>query len=223
MTSKLYDRIARPSAAGGLYSGTARNAAAEGTRVIANSMRLSKAKADGLSDALVREITDKLVKLSEPLHLDAHELADMNKIIAAHMIELAQAKQTAEKTAHWADEALADLKTRHVSMTRVRQVIADTNSWLEQKFPQVHQALRNSKGLGNHPQIVRRLTDRFLAHESEQARAQRGSKWLSKARGTQPAAVPAGGLMAGPSGDVSSTALAALDRHALGADSNAAV
>jgi hypothetical protein len=213
--SKLYSVPKPTPSGGGLYANTARNAAAESSRVIANSMGLNKANANGLSDALIRDVTDKLVALSEPLHLDSHELADLNRIIASHMVELAQGKDTSDKTARWADAALADLKTRHVSMRRVNQVVADCNAWLKAEHPGVHQALKNSAGLGNHPRIVRLLTDRFLAAESERARAQRGSKPLLKPAAPTAAAPNAagGGLM---SGEVSSTALAALDRRPLG-------
>jgi hypothetical protein len=211
-----------------LYSGTARNAAAENTRVVAKSMGLNKANTDGLSDALVREITDKLVKLSEPLHLDAHELRDLNAIIAAHLIELAQGKPTAAKTDRWADAALADLKTRHVSLKRVRAVIHDCNEWLKAEHPGVHQALKDSKGLGNHPKLVRLLTDRFLAAESEKERSKRSAKWMGKARGEQaadPVKAPAGGLLAGnpaPSGSLGAAALRSLARNPLGAADDAA-
>jgi hypothetical protein len=220
--SKIFSPPPRRVAVAGLYSGSKHNAAVADTRVFAAAQGLTKAKSDALSEALLKDVTTKLIALAAPLDLRPSELADLNRVVLAHMLDVATDKPTGGKTDHWADEALADLKSRHVSMTRVRAVIADCNAWLEKRFPQVHQALKNSKGLGNHPQIVRKLTDRFLAHESEQARAQRGSKWLGKARGTQPAAVPSGGLMAGPSGDVATTALAALDRRPLGADSDAA-
>jgi len=211
-----------------IYSETARNAAVENSRVVAKSMGLNKANTDGLSDALVREITDKLVKLSEPLHLDAHELRDLNTIIAAHLIELAQGKPTGDKTDRWADEALADLKTRHVSLKRVRAVIHDCNEWLKAEHPGVHQALKNSNGLGNHPKLVRLLTDRFLAAESEKERGKRSAKWMGKARGEQAAdavKVPGGGLLAGnpaPSGQIGAAALRSLSRSPLGSDLDAA-
>lgn len=204
-----------------LYGGTARNAAIADTGIIARSIGLDKAKTAGLTDALIKQVTDKLLKLSEPLHLDSHELADLNKIILHHMIEVAQGKPTGEKTDRWADQALADLKTRHVSMNRVRQVITDCNEWLRKEHPGVHEALKNSKGLGNHPKLVRKLTDRFLAHESEQARKQRNGKWMSKARSDQAnasAKIPAGGLLAGnpsPNGATSAAAVTAFNKRPL--------
>jgi len=205
-----------------LYSGTARNAAADGSRVIAKSMGLDKAKTAALSDGLIREITDKLVKLSEPLHLDPHELRDLNTIIAAHLIELAQRKPTGAKTDAWADQALADLKTRHVSMRRVRAVIHDTNEWIKREHPGVHQALHNSNGLGNHPKLVRLLTDRFLAAESEKARASRGN-YIRRQRSDQTSdavTVPAGGLLAGNpgAGAEGAVALRSLGRNPLDSD-----
>jgi hypothetical protein len=206
-----------------LYQNTARNAAVADTGVIARSVGLDKAKTAGLTDSLIKQVTDKLIKLSEPLHLDSHELADLNKIILHHMIEVAQGKPTAEKTDRWADAAMADLKTRHVSLKRVREVITDCNEWLRKEHPGVHQALQNSKGLGNHPKLVRLLTDRFLAHESEQARKQRSAKWVGKVRNDQAnasAKIPAGGLLAGnpgdtPSGSVGATALKVIGKTPL--------
>jgi hypothetical protein len=208
-----------------LYANTARNAAADGSRVIAKSMGLDKTKTAALSDGLIREITDKLVKLSEPLHLDPHELRDLNTIIAAHLIEIAQGKPVGEKTDRWADQALADLKTRHVSMRRVRAVIHDCNEWLKREHPGVHQALRNSDGLGNHPKLVRLLTDRFLAAESEKQRA-KGSGYIRRQRNDQAAdavAVPTGGLLAGNPGSAEGVqALKNLNRNSLGSGLDAA-
>jgi hypothetical protein len=209
-----------------LYSGTARNAAVADTGIIARSIGLDKAKTARLTDGLIKQVTDKLIKLSEPLDLDSHELADLNKIILHHMIEIAQGKPTAEKTDRWADRARADLKTRHFSWGRVNEVIRDCNEWLRKEHPGVHEALKNSKGLGNHPNIVRKLTDRFLAHEAETARKSRNGKWVTKARNDQAnasAKIPPGGLMAGnPSGSTSAAAVTALDRRPLGTDPNAA-
>jgi hypothetical protein len=217
--SKLFSKVVRPASSPGLYSGSKNCAAADDTRVFAAAQGLSKDKSDGLSEALMKDVTKKLTALAAPLDPDPHELRDLNAIILAHMMDLATGKPTGGKTGRWADQAMADLKTRHVSMNRVRQVIHDCNEWLKKEHPEVHQALKNSRGLGNHPLVVRKLTDRFLAHESEQARAARGGKWLSKAKSDQRAEanpVPPGGLLSGnPNGDVSSAALTALDRRPL--------
>lgn len=191
-----------------LYGGTTRNALADVTDVFSKRVGLPKAQGEKLQ----ADITEKLMALSEPLHLDPHELRDLNTIILAHLLDLAQNKATREKTDRWADEALADLKTRHVSLKRVREVIHDTNEWIKAEHPAVHRALKNSNGLGNHPSIVRKLTDRYLAHETEKARAGRGSKWLGKARTDRHIldnAVPSGGLLAGNPGSdkVAATAL----------------
>jgi hypothetical protein len=188
-----------------LYAGTRLKGATDQTATFGKANGLTKA----MGDKLQTDITEKLAALSEPLGLDAHELRDMNTVVLHHMLEVATGKDTTEKTDRWADAALSDLKTRHVSMRRVKEVIQDCNEWLKTEHPEVHRALKNSAGLGNHPSIVRKLTDRFLAHESETQRAGRGSQWIGKTRGDGGAnPVPSGGLLAGNGRDQPSASFA---------------
>jgi hypothetical protein len=179
----------------GLYRDTRAQAVSESTVAFGRSHGLS----DSQVAALQADVTRKVLALSEPLHLDPHELRDINTIVMAHAIDVASGKPTGEKTDRWADEALADLKTRHMSMKRVNQVIFDCNEWLKAEHPAVHAALKNSAHLGNHPQLVRKLTDRFLARESEQARKGRAATYVGQARGdaSDSIKVPPGGLLAG--------------------------
>ena len=191
----------------GLYSGSSNKAMAESTTVFAKASGLDKKQVEKMQTG----VTEKLAALAEPLDLDAHELRDMNTLVLRHMLDVATGKPTMDKTDRWAEEALADLKTRHVSMRRVKEVIHDCNEWLKTEYPAVHAALKNSAGLGNHPSIVRKLTDRFLAHESEKARASRSGQWMGKARANEHAdanPVPSGGLLAGNGRDQPSASFA---------------
>src|SRR5476649_117840 len=104
--SKLFSPPPRPVAAADLYSGSKNSAVENGTRVFTAAQGLTKAKIDVLSEALLKDVTAKLIALSEPLNLDSHELADLNKIILAHIMDVATGKPTAGKSDRWADAAL---------------------------------------------------------------------------------------------------------------------
>jgi hypothetical protein len=145
-----------------LYGGTARNAAAEGTDVIPRVSEFSKAQ----SEKLQTDITDNLAALSAPLHLDARELRDLNTIILHRLLAMTTGKPTGEKTDRWTDEGPADLKSRHLSMKRVHEVIHDCNCGWRRSIQKSTERSRTAPAWANHPKFVGKLTDRFLAPES---------------------------------------------------------
>lgn len=177
----------------------------------------------GIKDSakLEQEVDEKISALSKGMDLSPAELRHLATIVLKHTERVAHGKHTQAETDEWSRKSIADLKTRHVSMRRVSEIIHSTNAWLKAKYPAIHEVLkRDGNALGSHPFVVRHLTDRYLQHEKESARTASASKWPQKARADQMAATVApGGLLAGnvPAATVGATALKSLGRRPLGA------
>jgi hypothetical protein len=132
------------------------------------------------------------------MDLSPAELRQLATIVLQHAKRVATGKHSPKDTDEWSRKTIADLKTRHVSMARVSEIVHATNAWLKSKHPEINEALKRDGALGSHPFIARRLTDRYLQHEHESERTARASKWPQKARADKVAAeVAPGGILAG--------------------------
>jgi hypothetical protein len=170
------------------------------------------------SAMLEKQVDERISSLSKGMDLSPSELTQLATIVLRTTERVATGEHTPAHTEEWSRLAIADLKSRHVSMTRVKGVIAATNAWLKAKHPAIHEVLKREPALGSNTFIVRRLTDRYLQHERETERTARASKWPAKARADQMAAtVGRGGLLAPPAAAIGSTALKVLGKSPLGA------
>lgn len=146
--------------------------------------------AKGYSEKLQKDLDTRLSTLANGLNLSPTELRQLTTTVLQHAQRVANGQHTTATTDDWSRKSLADLKSRHVSNQRVREILDSTNAWLKATYPAVHQALKQDGALGSHPAVVRHLTDRYLKHEQDAERAARSAKWLSKSRAQPQAGHP---------------------------------
>lgn len=197
------------------------NASAQALRGAAKSFATNHQMRKEDSAKLAADVEAKISSLSKGMDLSPAELRQLATIVLNTQERLATGKHTQADTDEWTRKALADLRTRHMSNARVKEVIHATNALLKEKHPAIYDTLKKEAALGSHPFIVRHLTDRYLQHERQNERTANASKWPAKARADQMAgAVSPGGLLAGA--NVAATALKVLAKFPLGTDPNAA-
>jgi hypothetical protein len=160
----------------------------------------SFANGHGVKDsaALEQQLAERISTLAKGMDLSPATLRQLGTIVLTNAERVAKGAHTQATTDDWSRQSIADLKSRHVSLTRVHQIIHATNAWLKAKHPAINEALKRDGSLGSHPLIVRHLTDRYLQHEHEAARSARAAKWPAKATADQVASeVSPGGILAG--------------------------
>jgi hypothetical protein len=209
--TKLFSRTARPSPApgSGLYSNTIMQSV--------SGKLSSRARKAGVTPEALQPIIEHTQKALLPLFdgfgLSPHEIGDLLDTSLHLAIEKAAGRLTPELVKAWDASVLEELtaKIRPHGRARARQILEQAGERLLDEKPTAHDALVRAYPLARHPKVARKIADWHLRRTGEDAR--------------QPATYirnQGSSLLSGSSGDVSSTALAALDRRPLGADSDAA-